>query len=444
MKPLLTVAIPTFNNEQQLLWCLRSLALYTDYPMEIVVVDNGRNGIAKDMVESSDYKAMRVIEPEENLGWMRSINRVLEETETRFFCMMNDDVIFMPGDATFWRTLIDLTDWEQYGVVGPCSNFVAGPQSLMDMDSPLQFEASLVIGLCAVLETEVFKEIGGLDENLPGGDDLDLSIRLRNNRKMILINKTAYLHHHGQQTGKRVYGEYYDSSDMQEKTNNALIAKHGIEKWYTTFLAQWRHASRVAEQVAADDSEDTWKSKMLEPYRGNGAVGLNIGCGNETCDWEDLTIHGLGMAKKGDHGAGGRKFTGASPDVTADAMEIPFADGSVDFIVASHLLERLVDPIDALEKWHRVLRTGGKLFITMPDHTCSPTMILDYTHVHAYTAESVERLFERLDEWELVSVEGMKSWGTLRVVAEALPITDIQDVYESKERDFSREELTPI
>ena len=43
------------------------------------------------------------------------------------------------------------------------------------------------------------------------------------------------------------------------------------------------------------------------------------------------------------------------------------SDGSFDFVHSSHCLEHLVDPVEGLRNWLRVLREGGYLVITFPD-----------------------------------------------------------------------------
>lgn len=55
------------------------------------------------------------------------------------------------------------------------------------------------------------------------------------------------------------------------------------------------------------------------------------------------------------------------PDVVADAAQLPFAPGSLDFIIASHVLEHLQFPLAALESWYRLLAKDGVLLLRIPD-----------------------------------------------------------------------------
>ena len=253
MEPLLTIAIPTYHNFQMLSDCLTSLFKYTDFPYKVVVLNNapqdadflsasleGPNAQFKDRIS--------IINMEINKGWMGGLNIALDSCATQYFCMMNDDVVFIPGNNLFWKQLVSSFDYDDVGAVGPCSNFVSGSQSLMVLNTPDVIETSLLIGFCMLLETEFFKSIGGADETLPGGDDFDLSIRVLDSGKKLICHRQAYLHHHGQQTGKRIKGEYWDSLDHQERTNNAIIRKHGVRKWHRTFSAGWNFLSEGAEQ----------------------------------------------------------------------------------------------------------------------------------------------------------------------------------------------------
>ena len=47
------------------------------------------------------------------------------------------------------------------------------------------------------------------------------------------------------------------------------------------------------------------------------------------------------------------------------------AGGTVDFLIANHVIEHCEDPIGALGHWLRVLRPGGHLFLAVPDKRIS-------------------------------------------------------------------------
>jgi SAM-dependent methyltransferase len=54
-------------------------------------------------------------------------------------------------------------------------------------------------------------------------------------------------------------------------------------------------------------------------------------------------------------------------DVVADAARLPVAPASLDFLIASHLLEHLPFPLAALRAWYDVLAPGGVLLLKIPD-----------------------------------------------------------------------------
>ena len=56
-----------------------------------------------------------------------------------------------------------------------------------------------------------------------------------------------------------------------------------------------------------------------------------------------------------------------APDVVTDAQALPFRDGGLDFVIASHVLEHMPFPLSALREWYRVLLPGGVLVLKIPD-----------------------------------------------------------------------------
>ncbi len=59
--------------------------------------------------------------------------------------------------------------------------------------------------------------------------------------------------------------------------------------------------------------------------------------------------------------------------VRADALALPFAEGSFDRVVASEVLEHIVDDRVALLELARVLRPGGTMAVTVP--RCGPEIV---------------------------------------------------------------------
>src|SRR5450631_2783503 len=102
------------------------------------------------------------------------------------------------------------------------------------------------------------------------------------------------------------------------------------------------------------------------------------------------------------------------PDVIAnldvDALSA-FADETQDFVIASHLLEHLVDPLRQLSEMHRVLKPGGVLLVFLPDRRFtfdrkrSPTPLAHLIEDHREQAtiasdEHVEDYLRKTDVWD--------------------------------------------
>lgn len=117
-------------------------------------------------------------------------------------------------------------------------------------------------------------------------------------------------------------------------------------------------------------------------------IGVDIGCNKE--DW---------------------KFPGATCiDISlcdCDAMNLPFKDKELDYVFSSHCLEHLENWVEAIEHWSDKLKSGGALFLYLPN--------MDYQkywrgwnnrkHIHYLTPEIVGAYFEdRKQNWSYVFV----------------------------------------
>lgn len=55
-------------------------------------------------------------------------------------------------------------------------------------------------------------------------------------------------------------------------------------------------------------------------------------------------------------------------DIISDAQWMGGIDsGKYDFVIASHVIEHMSNPLGAMEQWFRVLKPGGLLYLVVPD-----------------------------------------------------------------------------
>ena len=73
-------------------------------------------------------------------------------------------------------------------------------------------------------------------------------------------------------------------------------------------------------------------------------------------------------------------------DIAAPGDQLPLEDDSVDFVVSSHAIHLFPDPIKALKEWHRVVRSGGYIYVIVPHRDRTFT-----GHSRTTLAELIER-----------------------------------------------------
>ena len=77
-----------------------------------------------------------------------------------------------------------------------------------------------------------------------------------------------------------------------------------------------------------------------------------------------------------------------------DGRTLPFGDNSQDAVFSSHCLEHIVDFKNALREWHRVLRVGGFMVISVPhqflyEKRTAPPSRWNADHKRFYTPASL-------------------------------------------------------
>lgn len=399
-----SIIIPTYNAPDMLVQCINSISITRlSYPIKIIVVNNGHPN-SLDSIGSEEW--LEVVQTGgTNLGWEGGLKEGLKRTNSEFVLFMNDDT-FVPKAESHWlRRMVETFYMPEVAAVGPSTNVVMGPQNMAYRTPHMSLQVTYLIGFCMLLRRKALDEVGGIDDTLPGGDDLDLSIRLRKSGHTLVARHDVYIHHHGFQTGTRLHGAAtsvngWNSRNRTERTNMALIKKHGFSEWFKC-IAGYNHPGLVKGK----DHEGEIVRKFV-----SGESVLDLGCANNKTVENAVGVDIIPRGQKVPFING--KSHG---DIVADVeKEIPVADESQDTIVARHILEHCLDTVDVLSKWKIKLKHGGRLVIAVPNEDILRSIPLNGEHVHAFNPVSLNRLahlvglkqvqFETTNEGSFVSV----------------------------------------
>ncbi len=180
--PDITISIINTNNLEITLQCLESV--YTtagDLNLEIYVVNNACLDGSNEIIIGR-FPETILIDQIEMLGFSTNNNKVLSKATGRYWMLLNDDTIMLPGSL---KAMVDFMDKNPFaGVVGAslinqdetlqyCYDFLPNPfyEGLRPLSELLlphpnsdgPFETGYVCGACLMVRAEAAREIGLLD-----------------------------------------------------------------------------------------------------------------------------------------------------------------------------------------------------------------------------------------------------------------------------------------
>jgi len=97
---------------------------------------------------------------------------------------------------------------------------------------------------------------------------------------------------------------------------------------------------------------------------------LDVGCGRA---WvagyflqKDVKVHSLDISITNPAKAVKLYPSENHSGIVADSFRLPFADDSFDCVIASEIIEHVIDPAEFVKELFRVVKKGGELIITTP------------------------------------------------------------------------------
>lgn len=140
--------------------------------------------------------------------------------------------------------------------------------------------------------------------------------------------------------------------------------------------------------------QESQKTLLTKSYNGfftkyMSGIGLDVGFGGYVDSVLPILPNAIGV---------GLDYPGY------DGVCLPWADGSLDYVYSSHVLEHIADFVAVLQDWRRVLKVGGHLVIVVPsadlyEKKPVPPSIWNADHRRFYTPatllQDLDRAFER-------------------------------------------------
>ena len=242
-KKKVSIIMLTFNQLNLTKQCLDSIKRNTQYPYELIIVDNGSSDGTLEYLKKYQEDASNrthCIFNGCNLAFSKANNIGIRKASGENILLINNDVVVTNG----WLTgLVNCLNSDiSAGAAGPCTNESVGAQKVEPGYDDLaelprfadafrinnagkQISCHRLTAFCFLIKREVIDKIGLLDERFgPGGfEDYDYCLRIRQAGYKILLAADIYVHHVGGQGYKPNNLNY---SDLRQ--DNKLIF---INKW---------------------------------------------------------------------------------------------------------------------------------------------------------------------------------------------------------------------
>ena len=242
-KDLVSIICPTFNKLEFLKPMMESVAKNTDWPYELIIVDNGSTDGTKEYVLNNNLKMDgQYLRNETNKGFAIANNQGAKLAKGNFLLFLNNDTIVTKG---WLSAMINVFSEEKaVGIVGakllfPGSGLLqhCGLIKLSNgMPDHLYFKKRAdyppanerkavwgVTGACFLIPKTLFDELGGFDEQyINGFEDVDLCLRVREKGLNIYYEPKAVIYHYE----SRTQGRYdFDSRNFSLFASKWILGK---------------------------------------------------------------------------------------------------------------------------------------------------------------------------------------------------------------------------
>ena len=259
------IILPTCGQIGFIRNCIESLIKTTKYPYRLIAIDNGSSEEAsrylKDMSTSGSLD-MVLIKPEENLGWIKSINHGLEfSKDSEYVSFQNDDTVFTEG----WLDEV-VSIFEKNPDVGILNPEWEKPKGVTDINkyavelkkkyAGKTIDIDWCRGHCFVVKREVVNKLGGFDPvYIPVYyDDRDYSLKALAAGYKCVKAKGAFVDHVRNVTMKKTMPEKR-ISDLMERNGRIFYKRWGYPLRIVFVLRDQSNSKDILQKMCTDQNK---------------------------------------------------------------------------------------------------------------------------------------------------------------------------------------------
>jgi N-acetylglucosaminyl-diphospho-decaprenol L-rhamnosyltransferase len=188
----ITVGIVTFNSENVIFECLKSIKRIK----KIIIFDNSNDQKLKKKI-SLKYPKIKFVLSKKNIGYGSGNNKIINLCETKYLFILNPDTVLKKNcEDQLLKTLNQ--NIKDLSILAPISNDINYGffDEFKNSNTKNNFKVDYVKGFAMLVDIKKIKNIGKFDENFfLYLEEIDLCKRLAEKGYSVYINQIAKINH---------------------------------------------------------------------------------------------------------------------------------------------------------------------------------------------------------------------------------------------------------
>ncbi|WP_282167896.1 glycosyltransferase family 2 protein [Shewanella japonica] len=278
--PFIDIIVPVYNACDDVLLCLSALVEKTDLTHRVIVINDGQDDRTATMLAAfnAHYSHIEVITNPENIGYTKSVNKGIKNSNSQWVVVLNSDTIVSEGwlgklmncalsaddigmvgalsNAASWQSIPRIHDETGDWHLNPLPNGMSidNMAELVNQHSTRDYpEVGVINGFCQLINLKMLDQIGLLDEvafPVGYGEENDMCARAVKAGYKLLIADDTYIFH----AKSKSFG-HEKRKVLAKQGSAALKKKHPDVDWNT-----------VTKVIRENPALNTLRENMVQEF----------------------------------------------------------------------------------------------------------------------------------------------------------------------------------